>query len=290
VATPKRQPSRMVKNLGAMMGGVLEACSLQPLDVVKTRLQLSQSSLSALVRTMYRTEGPLSFYKGLTPFVTHLVTKYSVRWYFNEFYRGLLADKNGKVSTANGFLAGTGAGITEAVLIVTPFEVIKTRLQQQKGSDKSTFKYHGMIQTAQTIAKEEGVTALWKGNVPTMLRQGINQLFLFGTYDHLKKLVFGLERDSIISSYQSLLLGIIAGALGPLFNNPIDVAKTRLMAQISVPGVEPKYRGTFHCIKTVASEEGFNALMRGCVMRIIRVAPGMGITFTTVEKFSEWFG
>lgn len=31
-----------------------------------------------------------------------------------------------------GFLAGLGSGITEAVLIVTPFELIKTRLQQQK--------------------------------------------------------------------------------------------------------------------------------------------------------------
>jgi len=49
---------------------------------------------------------------------------FQVRWYFNEFYRSLLADKNGKVSTFNGFLAGLGSGITEAVLIVTPFEGI----------------------------------------------------------------------------------------------------------------------------------------------------------------------
>lgn len=74
----KKQPSRMVKTLGAMLGGVIEACSLQPLDVVKTRLQLSQSSLPALVKEMFVHEGPKAFYKGLTPFVTHLVTKYSV--------------------------------------------------------------------------------------------------------------------------------------------------------------------------------------------------------------------
>jgi solute carrier family 25 citrate transporter 1 len=105
---PKKQPSKLVKTLGAMLGGVIEACTLQPLDVVKTRLQLSQTSLIPLVKEMFIHEGPRSFYKGLTPFVTHLVTKYSVssiyyfsdlqvRWYFNEFYRGLLADKDGKV-------------------------------------------------------------------------------------------------------------------------------------------------------------------------------------------------
>ncbi len=39
-----------------------------------------------------------------------------------------------------------------------------------------------------------------------MLRQGINQLFLFGVYDHLKMAVYGLERDAAISSHQALIL------------------------------------------------------------------------------------
>ena len=59
-----------------------------------------------------------------------------------------------------GLLAGLGSGITEAVLIVTPFEVIKIRLQQQKGMDKTLHKYKGTIQTAKTILREEGITAL----------------------------------------------------------------------------------------------------------------------------------
>lgn len=76
---PKKQPSKLVKTLGAMLGGVIEACSLQPLDVVKTRLQLGGNvSLPVLVKDMFVSEGPRAFYKGLTPFVTHLVTKYSV--------------------------------------------------------------------------------------------------------------------------------------------------------------------------------------------------------------------
>jgi hypothetical protein len=37
--------------------------------------------------------------------------------------------------------AGFMAGITEALLIVTPFEVVKIRLQQQKGCAKSGLKY-----------------------------------------------------------------------------------------------------------------------------------------------------
>jgi hypothetical protein len=31
--------------------------------------------------------------------------------------------------------------VSEALLVVTPFEVVKTRLQQQKGVDKALLKY-----------------------------------------------------------------------------------------------------------------------------------------------------
>ena len=37
--------------------------------------------------------------------------------------------------------AGFMAGVTEALLIVTPFEVVKIRLQQQQGVDKSKLLY-----------------------------------------------------------------------------------------------------------------------------------------------------
>lgn len=38
-------------------------------------------------------------------------------------------------------VAGFSAGITEALVIVTPFEVVKIRLQQQKGMSRELMKY-----------------------------------------------------------------------------------------------------------------------------------------------------
>ena len=85
---PQKEVSKVVRTAGAMMGGVIEACCLQPLDVTKTRLQLSgQRGAFSVATNMVKTEGALSLYKGLTPFCAHLVTKYSVRWYFNEAFR-----------------------------------------------------------------------------------------------------------------------------------------------------------------------------------------------------------
>ena len=206
-----------VNTLGAMAGGVVEACTLQPLDVLKTRMQMAPpgATLAGTASGMFKNEGTLAFYKGLSPFVAHLVLKYATRWHFNEFYRGCMAGKDGNVSRSATFLAGLGAGLTEAVLIVTPFEVTKTRLQTQTGTDKAALKYKNPIHCVQTIIAEEGPAALWKGNLPCMFRQGWNAFFLFGTYDSLKKLVLGKERDEKISGHQSLTLGIIAGMCCP---------------------------------------------------------------------------
>ena len=52
----------------------------------------------------------------------------------------------GYLSETNRMLAGFCAGITEALVIVTPFEVVKIRLQQQHGVSKEAFKYKvGMV-------------------------------------------------------------------------------------------------------------------------------------------------
>ncbi len=47
-----------------------------------------------------------------------------------------LADADGHLDDKRRLLAGLGAGVTEAILIVTPFDVVKIRLQEQHGLDK----------------------------------------------------------------------------------------------------------------------------------------------------------
>ena len=45
-----------------------------------------------------------------------------------DTYKTLLQDENGKISGPRTVIAGFGAGITESLLAVTPFESIKTSL------------------------------------------------------------------------------------------------------------------------------------------------------------------
>lgn len=59
----------------------------------------------------------------------------------NEVYKGWLSNPDGSISSKATFLAGLGAGATEAVAVVTPMEVVKIRLQaQQRKLDDANWK------------------------------------------------------------------------------------------------------------------------------------------------------
>jgi solute carrier family 25 citrate transporter 1 len=165
----------------------------RPLDTSKTRLQIDKTGryrgLVNTLTTIAREEGAGALYKGLTPFVTHLTLKYALRFGSFGYYKSAMGTYASSLSdSSRNFLAGLAAGITEAILIVTPFERVKTVLQKQHGLDKSKLKYQGPVHAAVTIAREEGVRALWNGAAPTIARQATNQAALFWSYPQILKL------------------------------------------------------------------------------------------------------
>jgi len=181
------------------------------------------------------------------------------------------------------------AGCTEAVLIVTPFEVVKMRLQQQVGMDVSKLKYKGPVHCATTIIKEEGPAALLKGVTPTVIRQGSNQMFLFFSVDMFNKNVWGKERGDgkTLPLWKTLITGAVAGAVGPIANCPMDVIKTRLQCQ--GVGEAAKYSGTVHAFTTILKEEGPAALYKGLSIRLLRTAPGQAIMWTVVGRLTSMY-
>lgn len=127
----------------------MEAVCLAPIDTIKTRLQLDKNKQYKGVwhcgSTISRAEGVWALWKGVVPFSTHLTFKYALRMGSNSFYQNIFRDKEGRLSDSRRLLSGAMAGATEAVCIVTPFEVVKIRLQQQRGLDKSQIKYKVLL-------------------------------------------------------------------------------------------------------------------------------------------------
>lgn len=167
-------------------------------------------------------------------------------------------------------------------------EVVKIRLQAQHHSLADPLdvpKYRNAAHATYTVVKEEGLGALYRGVSLTALRQGTNQAVNFSAYTQFKSLLQQHQpayHDAELPSYQTMLIGLVSGAMGPLSNAPIDTIKTRLQKTPGVPG-ETAVSRISAIARDMFKQEGVHAFYKGITPRIMRVAPGQAVTFTVYE-------
>ncbi|RYP10721.1 hypothetical protein DL764_000511 [Monosporascus ibericus] len=302
----KAPPSAATNLIAGGGAGMMEALACHPLDTIKVRMQLSRRARQpgapkrGFLKTgseIVRKETPLGLYKGLGAVLTGIVPKMAIRFTSFEAYKQLLADPStGVVSGTGTFAAGLAAGVTEAVAVVTPMEVVKIRLQAQHHSMADPLdvpKYRNAAHAAYTVVREEGAGALYRGVALTALRQGSNQAVNFTAYTYFKEVLVRWQGgartgdgQTAIPGWQTTVIGLVSGAMGPLSNAPIDTIKTRLQKTPAEEGVS-----AFKRVSVIASDmfkrEGFHAFYKGITPRIMRVAPGQAVTFTVYEFLKE---
>jgi solute carrier family 25 citrate transporter 1 len=167
-------------------------------------------------------------------------------------------------------------------------EVIKIRLQAQHHSLADPLdapKYRSAPHALFTVIKEEGFMALYRGVSLTALRQGTNQAANFTAYTELKAFLQRSQPEysnSQLPSYQTTVIGLISGAVGPFSNAPIDTIKTRLQKTRAEPGQSAVSR-IMTIAKDMFKQEGASAFYKGITPRVMRVAPGQAVTFTVYE-------
>ncbi|KAJ3305731.1 hypothetical protein HDV03_001139 [Kappamyces sp. JEL0829] len=305
------------------VAGCCEALVCHPLDTIKVRLQLrgerqirtkpiatvigdeamkiaAQEAAKPKKQTfigvgigIVQKEGFLSLYKGLGAVVTGIVPKMAIRFSSFEFFKSKLADKaTGVASSPAIFMA---AGATESVMVVTPMDVIKIRLQAQRHSMTDPLdipKYRNAAHCAYVMVKEEGIASLYKGVTLTIIRQGkatalTPQAANFTVYQYLKKQLtaYQPQYQDALPSWQTAVVGFISGACGPLFNAPIDTIKTRIQ---KTPSTENGFTRFLKISRNIIQNEGYAAFYRGLTPRVLRVAPGQSITFMVYEKVYGW--
>lgn len=260
------------------------------LPVCDCSLTAYQAKRRGFIQTgvqIVKRETPLGLYKGLGAVLSGIIPKMAIRFTSYEWYKQMLADTDGSVSGRATFLAGLSAGVTEAVAVVTPMEVIKIRLQAQHHSMADPLdipKYRNAAHALYTVVKEEGVGALYRGVSLTALRQGTNQAVNFTAYSELKSILQNRQLDPNVAlpSWQTAGIGLISGAMGPMCNAPIDTIKTRLQKTPAQPG-ETAVGRIVNIGNLMWRQEGVRAFWMGITPRVMRVAPGQAVTFAVYE-------
>ncbi|EFC46727.1 predicted protein, partial [Naegleria gruberi] len=164
-------PLEVLAGCGA---GASQVVFTNPIEIVKIRLQVQ----GELARTegiapkgaiqICKELGLKGLYKGASACFARDIPFSGIYFPLYAFLKEEFR-KEGETATSGGnlFIAGSIAGGVSAAS-VTPFDVIKTRLQVEARAGQT--QYRGIAHCAKTIMKEEGPTAFFKGTVPRVLR------------------------------------------------------------------------------------------------------------------------
>ncbi|XP_057955480.1 mitochondrial uncoupling protein 2 [Malania oleifera] len=164
-----------------------------------------------------------------------------------------------------------------AELCTLPLDTAKVRLQLQKkvaiGDEVAVPKYRGMLSTIATIAREEGLSALWKGIIPGLHRQCLYGGLRIGLYDFVKSVFVSSDFVGTVPLFQKILAALTAGALAIAVANPTDLVKVRLQIEGRLPvGLPRHYSGALSAYYTIVRQEGLGALWTGLGPNIARNA------------------
>merc|ERR1719238_2485409 len=145
--------------------------------------------------------------------------KASIRFLAFEQASGALKTADGKpmLGGATAFVAGLGAGTLEAIFVTTPQETIKIKLIDD-AFKRDVPRYNGFFHGVSTIVKEEGLSGIYAGVAPTVLKVATAQATRFGVFHYIP----AEYRKGALGAAAS---GAFAGGVSVILFQGLDVVK-----------------------------------------------------------------
>jgi len=271
------------------VGGIVQVLVGQPFDIVKVRLQTTTQYSSALnaATSIYKTEGPLAFYKGtLTPLIG-IGACVSVQ--FGGFHqaRRFLEGRNTSdckpkdLSYSQYAQAGAFAGVANSVLS-GPIEHIRIRLQSQPhGAGKL---YNGPLDCVRKLGAHRGIlNGVYRGQAVTMWREAFAYGAWFTAFEYMMNTDAArnkMDRKDV-PGWKVALYGGLAGEVLWLASYPFDVIKSKM--QTDGFGDKQKYPSMRACFRDTWRADGARGFWKGIAPTLLRALPVSAGTFATVE-------
>lgn len=242
-STAPRFSSRQVESIAGLCAGFATTIITHPLDIIKIRLQLSntaahhngttsskpfQSVLYIIRQINHDARYQAQKQQQRNPRGASFLRKSVGVNYLIQYYRGITPNLIGNISawgcyfalyaefknhihtlnlTINYFASSSMAGILTSIL-TNPIWVLKTRIIAKPTNEAGAYK--SISDGIRTMVRNEGVTSFWKGSIPSMF-QVFQASLQITIYDHLKNYIF---KNRLVSSGQKLDFGALEGGDG----------------------------------------------------------------------------
>jgi len=287
--------ARRMESLKLLSGGVagtVAATITNPLEVVKTQLQSSNSAKchpSQIAKKILDTDGIAGFWRGLPPTLVGIIPSRSAYFYAYQKMKTFLDPALPEGSPPNAMIAGFSAGIVGNTL-TNPIWMVRTRMQILVDAAAGQRQYAGYRDAIKTIFREEGIGGFYKGITASYwgCAEGALQFLI---YEQLKaKLIVrrnkerveeGLRPSQELNKATYFWAAAASKAVAAVATYPHEVARTRMREQARA-GVF-KYQGMWGTLGVMAKEEGFNSLYSGMGVHLMKVVPNSALMFLTYE-------
>ncbi|OBT82869.1 hypothetical protein VE02_08556 [Pseudogymnoascus sp. 03VT05] len=235
------------KMLSAISGSLLTSLIVTPLDVVRVRLQ-SQGASQAYLNQKLAVTSPNTFRP----------TNLGVTTCCREVF---FMNNNAELCVATPRMEAIGETAASGNCAVE---------QTERRTINSTFD------GIRKIARNEGVTTLWRGLPPTLVMTIPANIIYFTGYDWLRFNKASPVAKITSDVYTPLVAGSLARIVAVTAVSPIDLFRTRLIASVGSTATD-HMRNTLTGIKEMVAENGCRSLWRGLTLTLWRDVPFSGM-------------
>jgi len=162
-----------------------------------------------------------------------------------------------------------------------PLDTLKVRMQT------SPTLYTGVLQASKKTIVEEGITALWKGAVPTAMGMAAENAMAFGVNEALKR-AFHDPIDQDPNHQPDLVkpfaMGLITGCCSALVLLPSEVIKAKTQVLVGDKG-----GSSSEVFKKMMKTQGLKSLFVGLDSQLMRDGPFYAVFFGGYQFFCYSF-
>ncbi|XP_034030714.1 solute carrier family 25 member 40 [Thalassophryne amazonica] len=303
-------------------GAILTSLFVTPLDVVKIRLQAQKTpfpkgkcfvycnglmdhicvcqngnsgawykakghfngTMDAFIKIV-RNEGIKSLWSGLPPTLVMAVPATVI--YFTCYdqlcaaLRVRMINHTQEAPALAGALARVGAAS-----VISPLELIRTKLQSQKLS------YKELKHCIHVAVEADGWTSLWRGLGPTLLRDVPFSAMYWYNYERGKRWLCERYHSREPTFAIAFTSGAVSGSISAIITLPFDVVKTRRqveLGEIQSLNLSRQPTSTFQLMRKIVAQNGIRGLFAGFLPRLIKVAPACAIMISSYETGKAFF-
>ncbi|KAL4308136.1 hypothetical protein GQ457_01G048640 [Hibiscus cannabinus] len=267
--------------------GMLATCVIQPIDMIKVRIQLGQGSAASVTKDMLKNEGIRAFYKGLSAGLLRQATYTTARLgSFKMLTTKAIEANDGKpLPLYQKALCGLTAGAIGACF-GSPADLALIRMQADATLPASQRRnYSNAFHALYRIVGDEGVLALWKGAGPTVVRAMALNMGMLASYDQSVEFF----KDSLGLGEAATVVGAsaVSGFFASACSLPFDYVKTQVQKmQPDADGKYP-YTGSLDCAVKTLKSGGPLKFYTGFPVYCVRIAPHVMMTWIFLNQIQK---